>query len=320
MSELYLKKFSARTDRGELQEIFGFSNVERVTVFDVKAIDMEDDAGEMIIESLTGKIQVNLEDGEKVTGTITGKFNGEFLEIDAQFNQNFDEEDMVVEMLNAENFEFIGALQGAHPSMESVTKPSDIEKLLSNSESLMDGEKNISKNINVTITVEGNTCTPSCQFFADEDLPGPRCSLFDDELELTNDAEDILRCNKCLKTFGKDGDLKASVKTNKGSLLSKSEYDPEEDMEFDDEDDDSEQLEWEAGELESEARGLIVHAAQEILMNNEDAFFQYVQDWIEAKTDEGYSRDELDSEIGSEYIASVLHDLMLTLDEFAQES
>lgn len=180
-------------------------------------------------------------------------------------------------------------------------------------------EKNISKNINVTIKLDGEYCSPSCQFFIDGDFSAPLCALSGDELELTNGAEDILRCEQCLKTFG-PADLEASTKINRGSLLSKSEYDPEEDMEFDDEDDDSEQLEWEAGELESEARGLIVHAAQEILMNNEDAFFQYVQDWIEAKTDEGYSRDELDSEIGSEYIASVLHDLMLTLDEFAQES
>ena len=114
-------------------------------------------------------------------------------------------------------------------------------------------------------------------------------------------------------------DLEASTNP-KGMEKLLSAYDPEEDMEFDDEDGDSEFTEWGPGELESEARGLIVQAAQQILMDNEDALFQYVQDWIEAKADEGYDRDELDSEIGSEYIASVLHDLMLALDEFAQES
>lgn len=177
---------------------------------------------------------------------------------------------------------------------KKTTKPSDMETLLSNSESLMDGEKNISKNLNVTITVEGNTCTPSCQFFADNDLPGPLCTLFKEDLESIHGSAENLRCEQCLKTFGKDGDLKASVKTNKGSLLSKSEYDPEEDMEWTDEDgeDDSEGTEWEEGELESEAGSVVIQAILELIDDQIEVLGYRFDEWMEEKKEEGYTNED----------------------------
>lgn len=169
-------------------------------------------------------------------------------------------------------------------------------------------EKNISKNINVTIKLDGEYCSPSCQFFIDGDFSAPLCSLSRDELELTNDAEDILRCEQCLKTFGKDGDLKASVKTNKGSLLSKSEYDPEEDMEWTEEDEEDEEvedgegMEWEAGELESEAGSVVIQAILELIDDQIEVLEYRFNEWMEEKKEEGYTdEDEMHDAIEEAY-------------------
>ena len=74
-----------------------------------------------------------------------------------------------------------------------------------------ESEKNLSENMKVTITAEGNEkskgellyCTTGCQFFCETDLGGSRCTLFDAKLKEVNEAVDTLRHRDCLKTFGK---------------------------------------------------------------------------------------------------------------------
>lgn len=184
-------------------------------------------------------------------------------------------------------------------------------------------EKNISKNINVTIKLDGEYCSPSCQFFIDGDFSAPLCALSGDELELTNGAEDILRCEQCLKTFG-PADLEASTKINRGSLLSKSEYDPEEDIEFNDEDlepYDDEEIEETKSEKElNDSEDIIFEMVVEVVKDAytyiiemaADDIDDILENWKQEKIEEGFDEMELEriTESAIDYVDSKIKSIL----------
>lgn len=140
----------------------------------------------------------------------------------------------------------------------------------------------------------------------EENEKGFRDYLFYDEYDTPQEETDAAYKEELAEQ--KKGDLEASVKTNKGSLLSKSEYDPEEDMEWTDEDgeDDSEGTEWEEGELESEAGSVVIQAILELIDDQFERLGYSFDEWMEEKKEEGYTNeDEMHDAIERAYTRTI---------------